>query len=245
MVNILIADDNIYYAKTLMDIINNSMKGIRVVNITIDGQETRDRLNKANDIDIVLLDLKMPIISGIEIIKNLPEDKKDYYKNSIIVISGETEMIEKIRDESVVYSYIHKMSSMTDILEKVNELVRYKEKQKNRYQVKEAIKEELQELNYNFSHKGTVYLVDAIYLIYTKEIEDELNLKKNVYPILSKKYNRPIYSIKSDIVKATNFMDIACNKNKKNEYFSFYDNTKPTVKVVIYTILNNIHKKIN
>ncbi len=118
MVNILIADDNIYYAKTLMDIINNSMKGIRVVNITIDGQETRDRLNKANDIDIVLLDLKMPIISGIEIIKNLPEDKKDYYKNSIIVISGETEMIEKIRDESVVYSYIHKMSSMTDILEK-------------------------------------------------------------------------------------------------------------------------------
>lgn len=35
-------------------------------------------------------------------------------------------------------------------------------------------------------------------------------------------------------------MDKVCNLAKKKEYFSFYDNAKPTVKLVIYTILNKI-----
>ena len=38
MVNILIADDNIYYAKILMDLINNSIKDIKIINIAIDGK---------------------------------------------------------------------------------------------------------------------------------------------------------------------------------------------------------------
>lgn len=45
MVNILIADDNIYYAKVLMNIINGSnSKDMKVSYIATDGQEALDIL---------------------------------------------------------------------------------------------------------------------------------------------------------------------------------------------------------
>lgn len=53
MVNVLIADDNVDYAVTLMNYINN--KNIRVCNITKDGKETLNVLNVENNIDIILL----------------------------------------------------------------------------------------------------------------------------------------------------------------------------------------------
>lgn len=61
MVKILIADDNIDYAINLMNYINNNIDNIKVCNITKDGKETLEILNSKNDIDIVLLDYKMPI----------------------------------------------------------------------------------------------------------------------------------------------------------------------------------------
>lgn len=61
MVNILIADDNIYYAKMLMNTINvDTNKNIRVTHISVDGKETLEILEN-NNIDVVLLDLKTPI----------------------------------------------------------------------------------------------------------------------------------------------------------------------------------------
>ena len=66
MVNILIADDNIYYAKTLMNIINDNDSNIKVTHIAVDGKETLEIL-KNSKIDIVLLDLKLPTFNGIYI----------------------------------------------------------------------------------------------------------------------------------------------------------------------------------
>lgn len=40
MLNILIADDNLYYAKLLMNTINENNKNIRVTHIAINGKET-------------------------------------------------------------------------------------------------------------------------------------------------------------------------------------------------------------
>ncbi len=59
MVNVLIADDNIYYAKLLMDLIND--EEVRVCNIAITGKEALNIIQKSNNIDVILLNLKMPI----------------------------------------------------------------------------------------------------------------------------------------------------------------------------------------
>ena len=71
MLNILIADDNIYYARALMNIINGeSNNNIKVSHIAIDGQETINII-KNYPIDIILLDLNMPIYNGMQILKVL------------------------------------------------------------------------------------------------------------------------------------------------------------------------------
>ncbi len=240
MINILIADDNIYYAKSIMNVINNYINNVKVINIATDGKEAIDKLNKDDNIDIVLLDLKMPILNGIDIIHKLDDNKRKKLKDSIIVISGEPDMIIKIRNEETVFNCINKLCNMSYIVKKINELVEIKEKDKNNNKINNIIIKELKGIGYNFAHKGTIYLIDAIKNIYNEKIEDELNLKRDVYPIISQKYNKPIYCIKGDIIKATNCMDRVCDLAKKKEYFSFYDNTKPTVKLVIYTILNKI-----
>lgn len=46
MFNILIADDNINYAISLMNYINQTNKNIKVCNISKDGKETLETLNK-------------------------------------------------------------------------------------------------------------------------------------------------------------------------------------------------------
>ena len=77
MLNCLIADDNIYYAKHLIEQINSKNEDVRVVNISIDGEETLKILNESNDIDIFLLDLKMPKLNGNDVLRMLNEERKE------------------------------------------------------------------------------------------------------------------------------------------------------------------------
>ena len=64
MVNILIADDNIDYAVNLMNYISKENNNIKVCNIAKNGKETLEILNLKDNIDIILLDYKMPIYNG-------------------------------------------------------------------------------------------------------------------------------------------------------------------------------------
>lgn len=242
MINILIADDNIYYAKTLMNIINNeNREDIKVTHIAIDGKETLDIL-KNNKIDIVLLDLKMPIYDGLYILNKLEEEQKDKYKQSIIIISGEVEMLYKINNQPFVYYAFDKLCSISKIVDKINELVEDKNEEKRKNMIKNKIVKQLQYLNYNLSHKGTQYLIEAILLIYNIGDYDILNLKEDVYPIIAKRYNKSIHNIKCDINKANDYMYRVCKRERVRKYFKFFDDSKPTVKNVIYTILNKITK---
>lgn len=240
MINVLIADDNIYYAKTLMNIINNeNNKDIKVTHIAVDGKETLDILEN-NEIDIALLDLKMPIYDGIYILNKLREKQIDKYQQSIIVISGESEMLYKINDQSYVYYSFNKLTSISNVIEKIKELVEDKNEKKRKNVVKYRIIKQLQYLNYNLSHKGTQYLIDAILIIYEREDFDILNLKEDIYPIIAKRYNKSIHNIKCDINKANDYMYKVCKRERIRKYFKFFDDSKPTVKNVIYTILNKV-----
>lgn len=242
MVNILIADDNIYYAKTLMNIINNETnKDIKVTHIAVDGKETLDILEN-NEIDIMLLDLKMPIYDGLYILDKLNQEKLDRYKEFIIVISGETEMLYKLNNQPYVYCSLDKICSISNIIDKINELIENKSNEKRQNTIEKKIVKQLQYLNYNLSHKGTQYLIDAIILIYNSGEYDIFNLKKDIYPIIAKRYNKSIHNIKCDINKANDYMYRVCKKERVKKYFKFFDDSKPTVKNVIYTILNKVIK---
>ena len=158
MVNVLIADDNLFYARNLMNFINKE-------NSNINGEETILKLNQEENIDVILLDLKMPKLSGIEVLDMLAEEKKEKYKKSCIVISGEIDMISQIIQNEFVYSYILKTSDFTKIVNQINWLIEQKEAIKYDKYISKTIYEELCLLNFNFSHIGTKYLADTIYIL--------------------------------------------------------------------------------
>lgn len=98
-------------------------------------------------------------------------------------------------------------------------------------------------LGYSLKNIGTYYIAEAIYECYYKKDVFLLHIEKNIYSILASKHNKSISTIKSNIEKATNNMYLYGYSKVRKQYFNYYDNTKPTTKVVILTILNNIKNR--
>ena len=161
MVNILIADDNISFATSLMNYLNEKNNNVRVCYIAKDGKETLEFLNNnKTDIDVVLLDLDMPIFNGTQVLENIENEKK--YEESFIIISGKDNLIKKISSKDLIYSVMHKAIEMNDIIEKINKLIEYKEKIKSKKRIEEKIIKELLYLGYDISYRGTKYLISSI-----------------------------------------------------------------------------------
>lgn len=106
MINVLIADDNLNYAISLMNYLNSKNPKIRVCKITKNGKETLQILNLKNDIDIILLDYKMPFLNANQILEGIINKSK--YINSIIVISGFAESFPALVDNKMIYSIFNK-----------------------------------------------------------------------------------------------------------------------------------------
>lgn len=95
--------------------------------------------------------------------------------------------------------------------------------------------------DYNFANIGTIYLLDAIEIICMSEDYMNLlvNLEKNVYKQIAKRYNVNEKTLKSDIYKATNKMNEIKsykNVNEKNKEIV----SKQTPKIVINNIVDKI-----
>ncbi len=141
MINVLIADDNIEYAVNLMNYINEKNKNIKICKITKNGKETLEFLNLNNDIDVVLLDYKMPFYNGIQILGKIKNKSK--YFGSIIIISGELDSIAQLLKNEMIHSVIFKTTSMERIIKRINELFEYKEENKKIYMMINNIVNEL------------------------------------------------------------------------------------------------------
>lgn len=110
----------------------------------------------------------------------------------------------------------------------------------NTKKVKNRIIEELTYIGYDISHSGTIYLIDIVYTLHTKKLTDCITLNHDIYPILSNKYKKSISAIKASVDYATTLMYYKCDNTRLKKYFNFYDELKPSIKTVIYTVLNKI-----
>mgnify|MGYP001035177168 FL=1 len=238
MLNILIADDNIDYAVNLMNYINEQNNNIKVCNIAKNGKETLEILNFRNDIDVILLDYKMPFYNGEQVLEKIIN--KNRYEDSFIIISGEIESVIKLRENVMIHSIIYKTTSMYEIIRRINELFEYKETMKKSNILKRKITEQLLYIGYDVSHKGTQYLIKVIEYIKENENEDIKGLEKNIYPIIAKRCSNSAHNIKCNINRATTAMYYECDSRKLQEYFSFNADYKPKIKTIIDTIIRKI-----
>lgn len=103
------------------------------------------------------------------------------------------------------------------------------------------ILDELIFVGYSMKHIGTIMLAESISIVqHSKNLDIINDLENNVYSQIAEKYNTNIQVVKGNIVNATNYMYNETDVNKVKEYFTFYEDTKPTPKLVINTVLRKI-----
>lgn len=235
MLNLLIAENDISITKQLINDVLYYMPDIRLVQITNNEKETLKALN-TTQIDIVILDYEILYFGIDAFYEKLENSARQNYKNSIIMISPTANMEKKFNDNDLVIDYFLKDFNTEKILLKMNDII----KNKDNIKTKKKIFSELEYIHYNVKYKGTQYLADVILYISNNINLHINNLQKEVYPIIANIYHESANTIKCDITRATTCMYCECDIKTLNKYFGVLDDEKPTVKKVIYTILDKI-----
>jgi len=93
-----------------------------------------------------------------------------------------------------VYTCLVKPFPADTLLEKIHNLVKEKTLMQSNAELDDKILSELVKLGYNKMHLGTKYIKDCIKLDLIKYHGDAENIIKQIYPILSAKYKKPIFS---------------------------------------------------
>ena len=239
MINLMIADNNVFYANKLMNYISNKNENIRVINISLNGEDALNILNDNMNIYIFILNLNMLILSSNEILR-LIKNKEKYIASCIITYEEEDVSYTQLKN-NMVYATISKSEGMENIYNKINEIIYYKENNKKTINIKKLITKELTNLGYNISHKGTKYLIDSINYIHINQNKYLDNLNQELYPIIAKINNESLNNVKCYITRETNEMYLSCKIEKMKKYFNFEEDIKPNVKTVINTVLMKIN----
>lgn len=120
MFNVLIADDDRFVLKGLSTVIKWEEMGARVIATVTNGEEAIKVINN-NNVDLLISDIKMPIMDGLALAKYISDNKL----NIIVVLFtayGEFEYAQRAMDYNV-REYLLKPIDM-DTLDKIKELVR-------------------------------------------------------------------------------------------------------------------------
>lgn len=94
MNNVLIVDDSFFNRKMMIEILKKNINKIKFLQAS-DGQEALEIIYE-KEVDLVILDLNMPVKSGYEVLKEIKKNK-DFYNLPVIVNSSVTD-IQKVRE---------------------------------------------------------------------------------------------------------------------------------------------------
>lgn len=89
---VLVVDDNLVNLKILSKILSEDYHVIEAKN----GKEALDKIISLGCIDVIILDLIMPVMNGFELLKFLKESK-DYNNIPIIITTGSGEEENEIK----------------------------------------------------------------------------------------------------------------------------------------------------
>ena len=235
MDNILIVESNLIEACSLANLICEQISNVRLYNIVLTGTKAISIINK-NLVDIVIVNLNLLDMKGMDIINHISDNDLTKFKDSIIIYFNEDIDLSKTIKNKYIFSYCNRNT----LLKNIKKLIEEKKKYNNTDIIKEKIKKELEKLHFNFSYIGTKYLYECIYECYCKNRKHDINLNKEIYPIISKKYNKTINTIKVDIFKSTYIMYYDVDENILSNYFGYGILKKPKIKDIIYKVLQKI-----
>lgn len=240
MFNLLIIEDNFIQAQYLINCICSQIPDVRLYNVVSTGKEALEII-KNTKVDIILLDLKLPDMSGNEIIHYIQENNLDIYINSIIITSAYIDLINLLPTNKYIFSYAFKGADTNFLISEIKKLIISKKHFSEKNLLIQKINKELHKLNFNFSYIGTRYLSECIYIAYYLDDKYNIVLQKDVYPIIAKKYNKTISNIKSNINKVTIHMYYDCDEKVLKNFLGIdILNYNPKPKEIIMNIIEKL-----
>lgn len=238
MTRILIVENNKIECKEIVNCIAQSNLDIKVYGIAYTGEEAL-KILRMQSVDLVILDCNFIDITKEKFFDILYKEQIEKYKNSIILVSNFENKTFSIEENLYIYNYIIKPINNKNILDTI---IKYLH-QKNVNNLKYKIYKELEKLHFKSSYNGTQYLIETIYEICIRECIWNVNLSKDIFPILSNKYNKSTNTIHSDIKKAISIMFFDCDENTLKQYFNYYELEKPKLKELVFKVIDHIKLK--
>ncbi len=238
MVKVMIADDNIDLNSMYCKFLTND-KSIEVVSSTTDGETTLDEYLKHKP-DLLLLDLDMPKINGLEIINKLSYDTTEKSKCNIIVISGSTEMRFQLLNTAKVYRIIPKPTSPQHVLDVIKEFD--KENSISEVLSTKKISDLLIDLNIQPYSKNYDYLIDSILIAYKKPFV--LRNIKLLYEEIGRKNNVSPTQVKWIIRNSINVMNKYITQDMLSSIFHIRDNRILTPKYFFTMLIQYFENNI-
>lgn len=222
MQNLMICDDNVNYIKDIINSISsNNISNLKLYNLSTQIDNSVYEIITRKEVDIIVINIEK---FGLEIVKHIYENNIEIYKKSIILLYNNLELVKDIYNpkyNKYIYKCI-KLSSFEKLIYLLHSITDDKEDCTDDCIINNKIERELRKLNFNFSLKGTRYLIESINIIYKNDLYN-FNLTKDVFSVLSKKYCKSINTIKCDITQANNNMCEKCDKWMMMSYFGYFE----------------------
>lgn len=190
MIKVMIAEDNKNLCENCFEFLTND-ENIKIVSYTIDGKRTLEKYLEVKP-DVLLLDLDLPKISGIEVINFLSRFSEERNKCNIIVVSGSAELLCNLYNTAQVYRVIPKPANFQYILQTIKEIPLKPTEIDSK-----KLKELLTSLRFKVYSKNVLYLITAINIAYNRPYL--LNNIKDLYSTVASQYNLSPTTIKWSI----------------------------------------------
>ena len=235
MIQVMIADDNLDLNNLCCNILSKD-KDIQIISSTLDGESTLKDYMQLKP-DVLLLDLDLPKMNGIDIINNICLDETEKKKNNIIIISGNTELRYNLFNTSKIFRIMPKPVDFNDVISTIKEIVT-----ENNYIpiVEKEIRNFLFSLNFNLYADGTRYLIDAIKLG-SENIKLVRNIK-TLYDEVAELHSTSSNTIKWGIRNAIETMNHNTTTHEINKIFHINYDKKMTPKYFIPLVISYFDK---
>ncbi len=214
MIQVMIAEDNIEISSMYCKFLTKD-KNINIISKTEDGEKTIE-MYMALKPDVLILDLDMPKLNGLEVINQISKDSEEKNKCNIIVISGNYSLMHELYNTAKVYRIMPKPTNLDDVLSIIKDISKVPEELSQT-----KLKSLLLELKFNLYSRGTIYLIDAINIAYNEPML--LCRIEDLYHRVSKKNNISVNKIQRSIRSSIDVMNNHISTELLRSFFHIYN----------------------
>jgi DNA-binding NtrC family response regulator len=154
--SILIVDDD----KIVCSSLANYLSGEYTTYTANNGQQAMQQLNDNSDIDVILSDLKMPEMDGIELLEKVQTDNKDAVVIFVTGVSTIESAVDAMRKGA--YDYLTKPIDLNKLEITINNALENKKLRSENIMLKQKIRENMDSTNMVGNSKGIRDIADII-----------------------------------------------------------------------------------